>query len=63
MILYQINNKVLLIAKGTMFNSVINHNGKEYEKEYIFNRITLLYTRNEHDIVNKLHIHFLKKFK
>ena len=43
-----------------MFNSVINHNGKEYEKEYIFNRITLLYTRNEHDIVNKLHIHFLK---
>ena len=43
-----------------MFNIVIKHNGKEYEKEYIFNRITLLYIRNEHDIVNKLHIHFLK---
>ena len=32
-----INNKVLLYSSGTYIQYlVINHNGKEYEKEYIY---------------------------
>ena len=32
-----INNKVLLYSTGNYIqNPVINHNGKEYEKEYIY---------------------------
>ena len=36
---------------------MINHNGKEYKKEcvQIYNRITFLYSRNEHIIVNHLY--------
>ena len=46
---------------------VINHNGKEYEKEYMYvymyNRVTLLYSINEHNSVIQLYfnkIRFLK---
>ena len=42
-------NKVLLFSTGNYIQyPVINHNGKEYEKEYIYMRdgITLLYGRN-----------------
>ena len=36
-----INNKVLLYSMGSYIQyPVINHNGKEYEKEYIYIRIT-----------------------
>ena len=43
----QMNNKVLCIAQGTRFN-MINHNGKECEKESIrmHDSIILLYSRN-----------------
>ena len=43
------NNKVLLYNTGNYIQyPVINHNGKEYEKEYIYvyNWITLLYSRD-----------------
>ena len=34
--IYKINNKVLLCSTGNYIQyAVINHNGKEYEKEYI----------------------------
>ena len=41
--------EVLLYAVCTSFQyPVINQNGKEYEKEciYVYNRVTLLYSRN-----------------
>ena len=42
-----INNKVLLYNTGNYTQyPVINHNGKEYEKIYMYNWITLLYSRN-----------------
>ena len=51
-----INNKILLYSTGNYIQyTVINHSGKEYEKEYIYNRITLLYTRNKLNIVNQLY--------
>ena len=42
---------------------MINHHGKEYDKEciYVSNWITLLDSRNEHNIVNQLY--FNKKIK
>ena len=44
-------NKVLLYSiKNYIQYPVINHKGKEYEKEYtyiyLFNRVTLLYSSN-----------------
>ena len=42
-----INNKVLLYNTGNYIQyPVINHNTKEYEKEYKHITITSLYTRN-----------------
>ena len=44
-----INSKVLQYSTGNYIQyPVINHNGKEYEKEYIYmyNWVTLLYSRN-----------------
>ena len=42
-----INNKVLLYSTGNCIQyPVINHNGNKYEKECIYNGITLLYSRN-----------------
>ena len=55
-----INNKVLLYSTGNYIQyPAINHNGKEYEKEcvYMYNGITVLYSRNEHNIVNQLYFH------
>ena len=53
MLLYlkMITNKDLLYSTGNSIQyPVINHNGKEYEKEciyiYMYNSITLLYSRN-----------------
>ena len=42
---------------------MINHNGKEYEKEYIYikHQVTLLYSRNEHNTVTQPH--FSKNLK
>ena len=43
------NNKFLLYSPGNSIHYlVINHNGKRHEKEciYMYNRITLLYSRN-----------------
>ena len=40
---------------------VINHNGKEYEREYKCNFITLLYSRNEHSIVNQVYLNKIFK--
>ena len=46
-----INNKVLLYSTGNYVQyPMINHNGKEYLKNS-----TLLYSRNEHNIVNQLY--------
>ena len=42
-------NKILLYSTGNYIQyPVINHNGKEYEKEYMYmyTGITLLYSRN-----------------
>ena len=53
-----INNKVLLYSTGNYIQyPVINDNGKEYEKEYLYmhKQITLLYTRNQHTTVNQLY--------
>ena len=44
-----ISNKVLLYSTGNYIQySMINHNRKEYEKEcvYMYNGVTLLYSRN-----------------
>ena len=39
-----INNKVLLYNTGNYIQyAVINHNGKEFEKEYIYIHIYILY--------------------
>ena len=53
-----INNKVLLYSTGNYIQYPgINHNGKEYEKEciYEYNWVTLLYYGNEDNIVNQLY--------
>ena len=55
-----VNNKVLLYSIGDYIQyPEINHNGKEYKKEYIciyiYDLTTLLYSRNQHNIVNQLY--------
>ena len=52
-----INSKVLLYNMGNYIQSPgIDHDGKEYKKGciYMYNRVTLLYSRNWHNIVNQL---------
>ena len=59
-----INNKVLLYNTGNYIQyPVINCNGKEYEKEciYMYNWVTLLYTRNWYNIVNQLYVNLKKE--
>ena len=59
-----INNKVLLHSTGNYIQCPeINHNGKEYVKQcvYMYNWITLLYSRNKHNIVNQLYFNKKKK--
>ena len=51
-----INSKVLLYSTESYIPyPAINHNGKEYKKEcvYMYNCITLLYSRNEHNNANQ----------
>ena len=52
-----INNTVLHSTENYMQCSMINHNGKEYNEEciHVHNSITLLYSRNYHNIVNQLY--------
>ena len=60
-----INNKALLYSTGNCIQyPVINHNGKEYDKEciYMYNWITLLYSRNSHNIVKQLYFNKKKKY-
>ena len=42
-IMYRIDNKFLLYSKGS-YNQypVINHNGKEYEKEYTYTHMCII---------------------
>ena len=50
-----INNKVLIYSTGNYIQyPVTNHNGKEYKKErlYVYNRVTLLYSKDGHNAVN-----------
>ena len=50
--------KVLLYSTGNYIQYPgINHSGKEYKKEYIYvyNGVTLLYSRNYHNIVSQLY--------
>ena len=58
-------NKVLLYSTGNYIQyPKINHNGKKCV--YIYNWITLLYSRNLHNNVNQLYfneIHLKKKVK
>ena len=52
----QINNKVLLYStRNCIQYPLINHNGREYEKAYLYMYIwiTLLYSRNEHNVVTQ----------
>ena len=61
-----INNKVLLYSTGNYIQYlVINHNGKEYKKEciYVYNWVTLPYSRNEYNIVNQLYFNLRKIYK
>ena len=47
-----INSNVLLYSTANYIQyPVINHSGKEYAKEciYMYDRLTLLYSRNEHN--------------
>ena len=50
------------MAQGTMFNSsfnsMINQNGKQYEGEYVYNWVTLLYSWNYHNTVKQLSVQF-----
>ena len=51
-------NKVLLYSTGNYIQyPVINHNTKEYLKNciYVYNRVTLLYSRDWQNIVNQLY--------
>ena len=42
-----ISNKFPLYSSGNYIQySVINHDRKEYEKEYMYNRVNLLHSRN-----------------
>ena len=51
------NNKVLLYSTGNYIQyPEINHNGKGYKKNvYVHITESLLYSRNEHNIVNQLY--------
>ena len=56
------NNKILLPSTEELYEyPVINHNRKEYEKEciymyiYVYNWVTLLYRRDQHNDVNQLY--------
>ena len=54
-----INNKVLLYSTGNYIQySMMKHNRKEYEKEciYMYNWVTLLYSRNRHNTVIQLYL-------
>ena len=61
-----INIKILPCSTGNYIQyPVINHN-KSMKKEYIYNWITLLYSRNSHKIVSQLYfnkINLWKKFR
>ena len=50
-------SRCTLLSIEWINNKVLNHNRKEYKKECIcmYNRITLLYSRNEHNFVNQLY--------
>jgi len=49
------DNRVLLWSTGNYIQyPVINHGRKEYGKEYMCKRITLLYVRNQHSIINQV---------
>ena len=52
-----INNKVLLSITGNYIQYLmIQHNAKEYIKWiYMYNWITMLYSRNEYNMVNQLY--------
>ena len=57
--------KVLMYSKGNYIQyPVITHDGKKYKKEclFVYNWITLLYSRDWHGIVNQLYFN-KKKFK
>ena len=51
------------IAQGTIFNILLNHNGKEYANEciYVYNQVTMLYSRDSHNIVNQRYFNLKKK--
>ena len=53
-------NKVLLYSTESYTQyPVMNHNGGEYEKDiHGYNRITLLYSRNEANTANQLYCNF-----
>jgi len=65
----QLANRDLLYSTGNSTQYfMITYVGKETEKEWIvykYNRITLLYSRNYHNIVNQPHLNktFFKNFK
>ena len=61
-VLSDLSNKKVLLYNTRGYNQypTINHNGNEYEKEYIYvcgsmYKITLLYTINKYNIANKLY--------
>ena len=59
-----INNKVLIYSTGNYIQyPVINHNGKEYKKEcvYVYNWVTLLYSRDWYNIVKQLFFNIKKE--
>jgi len=63
--IYKINNNILLYSTGNCIqHAVTNHNGKEYEKEYMYGCITdlLCYTL-EANTIHKLYFNKSKPQK
>ena len=52
-----INNKILLYSKGNCIQyPMINHREKNIKKRiHMYNGVSLLYSRNEHNVVNQLY--------
>ena len=50
-------------AQGTLFDILINHQGKEYKKEYIYVTESLCYTTEIDNIVNPLYFNKINRNK
>ena len=54
-----INSNILYTTGNYIQHSMISHDGKEYL--YVYNQLTLIYSRDGHNIVNQLHFNYKKE--